>query len=56
MVREEFSKFMKKQITEIKKYTETKHNFDKNCDKNNCAFEWIDSNAKTFSDKWNNKE
>ena len=55
MSRDEFKKYMEEQLNQINKYKNAKLKKNKNLDKNYCVFEWIDTYAKKFSDKWNKK-
>lgn len=54
MVREEFKRYMDQQIFEIKKYRKIQSKSGVNHNSNECVFEWIRNNAKSFCDKWPN--
>lgn len=52
MVREEFMKYMNRQIIEIEKYKNSQSKNNTHLDSNECVFEWIRNNAKNFREKW----
>ncbi|MBN2544905.1 MAG: hypothetical protein JXB50_03845 [Spirochaetes bacterium] len=51
----DFKSYMKKQISEINKYKEIRLKEMPYIDSNQCVFEWIQKNAKTFRDNWAKK-
>ncbi len=49
---DEFIKYMDRQILEIEKYKNAQSKNNTHLDSNECVFEWIRKNAKSFRDKW----
>jgi len=51
----DFKSYMKKQISEINKYKESRIKESPDIDSNQCVFEWIQKNAKSFRESWSRK-